>query len=398
MVKAAPRDGALAQMDMGVCEGRWAAESIAGICHAGTAEGIGMEARSAAGRCWWQDGVKLEEERIGRRLPELDGLRGLAISLVIAAHSLGAAEHAPLGVWAHRALAAFSAGWSGVDLFFVLSGFLIGGILLDVRDAPHYFRTFYVRRFFRIFPIYYSWILIYAVLVFAALWFAPGRYALDRRDVMQIPYHLLFLQNMVYAFTPLSWRWFGPTWSLAVEEQFYLMAPPLIRFFRFRTVVTVLVATVCLAPVLRLVVLAYGGVVGSYAVAFATPCRADTLAVGVLAAIAWRQEAARTFLETHAALMRRILLGLFAGVLILVWWLAHPVSLVTVGVGYTWLAAFYACLLLTVISQTKGRLAGIMRWNVLRRLGTISYCLYLIHATIHYLGHEILLGASPGDL
>jgi peptidoglycan/LPS O-acetylase OafA/YrhL len=200
---------------------------------------------------------------------------------------------------------------------------------------------------------------------------------------------------MVYTFTPLSWRWLGPTWSLAVEEQFYLMTPPLIRFFRFRTVVAVLVAVVCLAPVLRLVVLAYGGVIGSYAVTFATPCRADTLAVGVLAAIAWRQEAARAFLETHAALLRRILLGLFAGVLVLVWWPAHPVSLVTVGVGYTWLAAFYACLLLTVISQTRGRLAGMMRWNVLRRLGTISYCLCLIHATIHYMGHEILLVAPP---
>jgi peptidoglycan/LPS O-acetylase OafA/YrhL len=328
-------------------------------------------------------------------VPELDGLRGLAISLVIAAHYIGAAQHAPLGIWPHRLLAAFSAGWSGVDLFFVLSGFLIGGILLDARAAPHYFRTFYVRRFFRIFPIYYLWILIYAFLVLGAMWFVPLRYGVDRRDVLQIPYQLLFLRNMVYAFTPLSWTWFGSTWSLAVEEQFYLVAPPLIRLFTFRAVVAVLLATVCLAPVLRVFVLLYGGVIGSYAVAFATPCRADTLAVGMLAAIAWRQPATHLFLQTHGAILRRILLVLFAGVLGLIWWLAHPVSLVTVGIGYSWLAAFYACLLLTVISQSNSKLASVMRWNWLRRLGTISYCLYLIHATIHYLGHEMLLGAPP---
>jgi peptidoglycan/LPS O-acetylase OafA/YrhL len=90
----------------------------------------------------------------GGRIPELDGLRGLAILLVILCHYVGSADSRPLGAWAHRFLSAFSAGWSGVDLFFVLSGFLIGGILLDARGAPHYFRAFYMRTVFRI-PIYY---------------------------------------------------------------------------------------------------------------------------------------------------------------------------------------------------------------------------------------------------
>jgi peptidoglycan/LPS O-acetylase OafA/YrhL len=69
------------------------------------------------------------------RIPELDGLRGLAILLVILCHYLGNPDHAPLGFWPHRFLAGFAAGWSGVDLFFVLSGFLIGGILLDARKT-----------------------------------------------------------------------------------------------------------------------------------------------------------------------------------------------------------------------------------------------------------------------
>ena len=69
------------------------------------------------------------------RIPELDGLRGLAILLVILCHYVGNPDHTPLGFWPHRFLLAFTVGWSGVDLFFVLSGFLIGGILLDARSA-----------------------------------------------------------------------------------------------------------------------------------------------------------------------------------------------------------------------------------------------------------------------
>ena len=79
----------------------------------------------------------------------------------------------------------------------------------------------------------------------------------------------------------------------------------------------------------------------------------------------------------------------------LLWWLVHPVSLVTATIGYTWLACFYGCLLLVVLSQTKGWIAGVMRWKILRGLGTISYCVYVIHLTINHLAHRILLHGEP---
>ena len=94
------------------------------------------------------------------RIPELDGLRGIAIFLVFISHYLGGAGHVQLRPWLRHIFAATSIGWSGVDLFFVLSGFLIGGILIDARDSPHYFRAFYMRRVHRILPIYYLWILL----------------------------------------------------------------------------------------------------------------------------------------------------------------------------------------------------------------------------------------------
>ena len=83
------------------------------------------------------------------RIPEFDGLRGLAILLVILCHYVGNPGHSPLGFLPNRFLLAFTVGWSGVDLFFVLSGFLIGGILLDARNISNYFRAFYMRRVFR---------------------------------------------------------------------------------------------------------------------------------------------------------------------------------------------------------------------------------------------------------
>src|SRR5262249_22413000 len=134
-------------------------------------------------------------QRSGTRVPELDGLRGLAILLVILCHYVGNAEHSSLGVWPSRALAAFNIGWSGVDLFFVLSGFLIGGILLEERESANYFRAFYMRRMFRILPLYYGWTLLFGALVIGAVWLSPGRFPVSYRDLWQVPAHLLFLQN-----------------------------------------------------------------------------------------------------------------------------------------------------------------------------------------------------------
>jgi len=95
------------------------------------------------------------------RIPQLDGLRGVAILLVIALHYLNDSEHGSFGSFLYRFGSTFRLGWVGVDLFFVLSGFLIGGILLDAREAKNYFRTFYIHRFFRILPIYYLWVSLF---------------------------------------------------------------------------------------------------------------------------------------------------------------------------------------------------------------------------------------------
>lgn len=330
---------------------------------------------------------------LSSRIPELDGLRGLAILMVILCHYVGNADHTVLGFWPHRALTTFTAGWSGVDLFFVLSGFLIGGILLDARHSPHYFRAFYLRRVFRILPLYYGWTLLFGVFAALALWLAPGRTPLTSHDLLEVPLHLLFLQNIWIGMQPWPWIWFAVTWSLAVEEQFYLIAPILIRFISLRTLVPLLIAIVAAAPALRFLLYRWTG--NPFSASFPMPSRADALAWGILLAIAWRQPRFRAALAARSALLWRSLVFLFLGVLALLWWLAHPAGLITVTIGVTWLALFYSCLLLTVLSQTGSYLAAVMRWRWLGHLGVISYCVYILHDTFNFIAHRILLHSRP---
>lgn len=104
---------------------------------------------------------RAEGTNLKGHIPELDGLRGVAIGLVIIWHYLPSLVHARPGTTASYLIATTRLTWTGVDLFFVLSGFLIGGILLDARQARNYFSVFYTRRFFRIIPIYVAVLLIF---------------------------------------------------------------------------------------------------------------------------------------------------------------------------------------------------------------------------------------------
>ena len=104
-----------------------------------------------------------------RRIPQLDGLRGIAILLVVLLHYTMFSVHESKYIWLNKLMRICGFGWSGVDLFFVLPGFLIGGILLEAKNSERYFRTFYVRRVCRIFPLYYAWLLVFVVVLVAGI-------------------------------------------------------------------------------------------------------------------------------------------------------------------------------------------------------------------------------------
>jgi peptidoglycan/LPS O-acetylase OafA/YrhL len=331
------------------------------------------------------------------RLPELDGLRGLAILFVVVFHYISQEGTTPPATVAHFLQRFVILGWSGVDLFFVLSGFLIGGILMDARASAAYYRTFYARRFFRIVPIYYLWITTYVIMV----GFAGAKIqALSNSGVapplgLPVYSHYLFLQNFLAGgFPQLAGAWFGHLWSLAVEEQFYLIAPIVVRLVSPRRLPYLLAAVIALAPVFRtfiwLATRASSPLVGAL-----MPSRADALAVGMLLAALWRRERLTTWLRNNLGKLYGVGGILSLGVLSL--WIWAPNSR-TLGVeipGFTCLAFFYACLLLISLLHSNGPLGTLMRTAGLRELGKVSYCVYIIHLVVNVGCHAVVLHKAP---
>jgi peptidoglycan/LPS O-acetylase OafA/YrhL len=324
--------------------------------------------------------------RGGGRIAELDGLRGLAILLVVVAHYVAyALPNCASGGWRAYSLALFRLTWTGVDLFFVLSGFLIGGLLYDAKWSMNYYRTFYFRRLYRIVPLYFLWISTFAIglhLVGAAS--AGPLRAIFNRDVPAWSYPL-FVQNIIMAhrqtFGP---SWIATTWSLAIEEQFYLVLPLLVRNLSGRRIAGIALVAISTAPVVRLVLSASGNpYVGPYTL---LPCRADALGFGVLAALACRNKDAWLWLSTHRKHLYMALLSLGCAVAKLAHfdWLLY-------NIGLTCIDAFYAVLLLLAVVN-PGRLESGFRNEVLVKVGTVSYAIYIFHLGINELIHFAVYG------
>ncbi|HKW64837.1 MAG TPA: acyltransferase [Candidatus Acidoferrum sp.] len=330
------------------------------------------------------------------RIPELDGLRGFAILIVVLVHYAYSPDTSGPPLLVHiRNL--FSFGWTGVDLFFVLSGFLIGGILLNAKSSTNYFKTFYVRRFYRIIPIYYLWTLGFIALVafggkFLRAHTHSGVLPPLGFDVFQ---HFLFLQNVFLPkqVTLASW-WFGVTWSLAVEEQFYLVAPILIRFLNVTRLRILLLLVVLVAPVLRtFFYLRERFPSGHYYTLM--PCRADSLALGVLAVLLWQDDRVRALLSVHKTRLSLLLATLFAGMIVLWVWFPSPFGGLTATIGLSWVAMFYVVVLLFVLLNPAGLIARFTRLRPLRELGRVSYCVYLIHVAVAYIVFNLISRTTP---
>lgn len=331
--------------------------------------------------------------RLTGRIPELDGIRGLAILLVLVWHYFVSAIPATPGSWQMYAVTPFRLAWSGVDLFFVLSGFLIGGILLDAKYAGNYYRTFYFRRIHRIFPLYFILLATFLVGLYAVGQNGAGPLKDAFNHDLPLWSFPLFFQNVFMTWS-LVWgpAWMGATWSLAVEEQFYLLLPWVVRQLSLKGIIRVILGAIAFAPMLRAVLYFYhpGDVfIGPYTL---LPCRADALGWGVLVALACRNERVWSWMASNR---RSIYLAFSLLGLGLVFHTFHGGRRVLNTVGYSWLAAFYALLLLLVVVN-PGRIEKLCFGNfVLVRLGTIAYALYIFHPGVNILYHWAILGRRP---
>jgi peptidoglycan/LPS O-acetylase OafA/YrhL len=341
--------------------------------------------------------MEMEETSSGR-IPELDGLRGLAILFVVLYHFVRSPGTVAGGKFVSFLMSLSSAGWVGVDLFFVLSGFLIGGILLDAHESPRYFRTFYLRRIHRIFPLYYLWIGAYFVIAFTPLVRHAAMLAIEPARWTLIPIYGFFVQNLAWSHG-MAFRtpWLSSLWSLALEEHFYLAMPFIIRFCTRRRLIQLLFFVVAMSPFIRATAFHYFSA-EHVAIAYVpTPCRADALAMGVLLAVAWRTKRWKAWLQSHTGLLWGIVAFLFVAVasLLLTGASAHGRGMAFWG--FSCLDAFFSGMLLLVLLAPGGIWGHICRWRILVSLGSISYCVYVIHYEVLAVAYRVFTPAS-GDI
>ena len=331
-----------------------------------------------------------------RRVPELDGIRGMAILLVLIWHyGVVISEPAP-DSFLFYVQSILSLTWSGVDLFFVLSGFLIGGILIENKGASNYFKVFYARRICRILPLYFFSLFLFFLLIFifpSLNTASPINWLFE--NSLPLWTYATFTQNITMAqFGSFGSSWLSVTWSLAVEEQFYLVLPVVIFSFSRRKLPFLLTCFILAAPLLRFA-LYFIHPRPRFAGYMLMPCRADALLLGVLCAyiIHNRQLAAK-----HLRILYGVFILLTLGVIGII---SSIINTKLIGpftlhpFVYTWLALLYACFLLIAITEKRGLFSAIARIRWLRNLGFISYGVYVYHIAALGLTHALFSGHEP---
>lgn len=320
--------------------------------------------------------------------PALDGLRGLAILLVIL-HNADAYGRVSGVLWPVAMLS--HAGWIGVELFFVLSGFLITNNLLDTQQATNYYQSFFARRTLRIFPLYYG-------TLFIALIVAPHFVAEDPGIAASRAHQVWLWTFMVNWTEPFgkAVHGFPHFWSLSVEEQFYLVWPFLIRRRTPRSVWTVCATLIAVAFLIRCAMLIVGA--KSEAIYMFTVCRMDALAAGAAAAALVRMPAAVAVLHRHSN--KLWIMGLALGVIGAAVTDTYAVyGRGTFTIGYTMLSVCFALLLLGAIaapSRINIPYQKVLAYAPLRSVGKYSYAMYVFHMLIILsIGPSILAQLKP---
>lgn len=309
---------------------------------------------------------------------ELDGVRGLAILFILIWHFVGI-PFPPAGMTQiHQWIPSFKGSLiifrSGVDLFFVLSGFLIGGILIDQRHSDSYYRTFYVRRLFRIIPLYYALLLAFIVSI------AVGRQGPLFDGPIPLASYATLTQNYFMAHLGTYGAvWLAATWSLAIEEQFYIGFPLIVRRSRI-TLPWLFLAGIVGAPLLR--IWCYRHFHNDFAAYTWLPCRLDTLCWGALLAHLVR-------IPRAMGILRKCRRQIAAGFVLMVGFavvldasIARNVAYHMSLWGHTLLAILYAAFLLLVVLDAGKETTSFLRWRALCYLGEISYGVYLLQGIV----------------
>ncbi|HVX85706.1 MAG TPA: acyltransferase [Phycisphaerae bacterium] len=319
-----------------------------------------------------------------RHVRALDGIRGLAVLLVMGHHFL--MNFPAIGGRDAFFLSFLRAGWFGVDLFFVLSGYLITGILLDAKNRPHAIRNFYIRRALRIFPLYFA-ILAICTLLLPALF--PSANPAPRAALPWLWTYTSNFYNAHGGWLAGDWFDFSHLWSLAIEEHFYLLWPWLILFVPERRLIPACITLLVTVILLRT---AYStafpdDVNGPYLL---TPFRCDGLILGGLLAMIHRTrgldqiERPARLLLTGGTILLIAAIARFGGIPRP----AGPAGCWT----YTGLALLFTALV--AVALTSPSLNALFSHQALRTLGKYSYALYLFHWLLRPMFLKLMTSSS----
>jgi peptidoglycan/LPS O-acetylase OafA/YrhL len=311
-----------------------------------------------------------------KHIPALDGIRGIAIIMVMVYHMMVIVPESMVGELLYKCV---KFGWCGVDMFFVLSGFLITGILQDTKGKPGFLKLFYARRSLRIFPLYFG--LLFFCLVVLPLFDHPkvanfGRIAGDEW------WYFLYLQN--YSIALVSAFRHGildVTWSLAIEEQFYLLWPFVVLALRPKRLMQACVGLFALTIALRVLLLQFE-LVSPLGIYVLTPTRLDGLLVGAFLAIGLRDQVVWRRIQTY----RKPVFWVSGLICLMCWVLTEPPSshaALNQLVGYPALALFFGSVIsFFVTGEGPVRIRQFLESRWLLQFGKYSYAMYLFHLPI----------------
>jgi peptidoglycan/LPS O-acetylase OafA/YrhL len=334
-----------------------------------------------------------------RHVAELDGVRGLAILLVLITH---------FGVYGQERVGWFGAafhrlvdfGWSGVDLFFVLSGFLITGILLESKGSPNYFRSFYMRRVLRILPLYYCAVIAYFLFLLPALRIlAPGRATVAgafRMPAVEQLWYYFHLSNWRIAYS-VTYNGVDHFWSLAIEEQFYALWPLVVFLLSRRGLLRACAGVMAVSFALRSLPSVHAAMQQYPHLLYClTPFRLEPLALGAGLAILisderfrahWRQWAGAAAVCGVAGLAIVMAVTRSASF--------EPIPMAVFGFTGVGLVAAACVCYAAMRSGASDAGSALLRSPFLVELGRLSYGIYVIHRPLSILAPPIQGALMP---
>ncbi|HEX7903227.1 MAG TPA: acyltransferase [Chitinophagaceae bacterium] len=304
--------------------------------------------------------------------PGLDGLRGISCLIVVLTHNFGFSNF-------------FEFGWLGVDLFFVISGFLITNVLLNSLDTENYLKNFYLRRFLRIFPLYYLMLALFIFILPAFKYFDEHLRYYSENQL----WFWLYFQNWLFIFNfPTEAKHLTHFWSLAVEEQFYLLWPLIILWLRTPKKLISFILLVLISLFFIRSYVWYLHIEGFNYTVFYRFTRIDGICIGCLLALYYKVN--KNFISNNMALLT-ILLALLNFIFYFLNKQNNFDFPYLAYIGYTTFSAMLGLLVNEIIRGNKSWFFSFFSFPPFRFIGKISYGLYVYHYPIFLLTQKNLV-------